>query len=694
MPMKRRILRFLLIVLAVLLFAGYFGFTTLFFDPLEGDFEADVSTLIPRNVDFYFAKAGLGDDIDSSFRPRFLEDLEESESGQALMELPWYRDVIATIPHEAIVAEVEKTLEQLPFQVDPLEFFGGRDVALAGYFRGNELADADWAVYGRVNWMGKLAVALLSYPDLIDLESQGLTVEEITGPAGDKIGDRLSGGRLARPLHVMRVRDVVAISTSEAMLAAIPAFVDRTGQDSFGQSAKYEDHIQLDDRNGDELKLYVDYRALSEARKYSGRWPDPTSEFFTLAFLGKLFQIGSIRELIGTLSFDTVVTVRMHAMLTSEVMTSVQKRLYGKRGFDPRALVDHAAARLTPRDAGLFVYGQGDFGDLLREALGSAEEALVMNLEDRVRSVWGYADCHPLIDQCEAIFHNRFAFVVRANDYPDNSDKDENDDGIPDDPPHDGTVVPAWALILWVRDAEKLEEHRMRIVNRQSDFGIQGAKPGTRGVFENYVLGGVKVYEYWNPLIPGTGHLASVTDQIGVSGGEKVQVFIISNNHKMLGHMRACYYRGIEQGFPSLADDPSFQTQVRAGLASADLILWMRPSHLTETWRGMAKRWASDKVVIDWSIERPRIDKRVLKRDFSDWDYDRLTPQQEQELDMLAQPERDAFELEFRGQHSAKFYAEYMERLKAIELAEAVLLEISLDQKKVDFVARVKAPLN
>ena len=60
MSLKRRILRILTILLLLFLFIGYFSFQTFVFNPLEGDFEYDVSALIPGDVDFFSAKAKEG----------------------------------------------------------------------------------------------------------------------------------------------------------------------------------------------------------------------------------------------------------------------------------------------------------------------------------------------------------------------------------------------------------------------------------------------------------------------------------------------------------------------------------------------------------------------------------------------------------------------------------------------------------
>ena len=57
--MKSRLLRIAAILLGVLLFAGFFAFTTFFYSPFEGALEEDVAALVPRDVDFFVARADL-----------------------------------------------------------------------------------------------------------------------------------------------------------------------------------------------------------------------------------------------------------------------------------------------------------------------------------------------------------------------------------------------------------------------------------------------------------------------------------------------------------------------------------------------------------------------------------------------------------------------------------------------------------
>jgi hypothetical protein len=681
---KRRVLKWGAAGLLVFLFILWFGFTTFLFNPLEDDYEYDVSTLIPRNVDFYVAKAGLAGDLDSDLELRVAGELAENPRLQAITRLPAYQELASKVDLAAVRKEVQESLAQLPVKVDPLQIFGGRDVALAGTFRGpgdgaGPGGAIEWGVYGRANWMGKLGVSLLAYPNLLKLDQQGIAVEEVRSADGsERIAYLLSGGRLTRPLYVHRLQDVVALGTDPELFRQMPVLARQRGQDSFGQSARYEDRINVAGRDPDELELFLDYRALAEQRGFTGRWPDSTSDAFGTALAGRLFQSGSLNDAIGRMRFGRVLALDLHGTLSSELMTAVQKRLYRHRGIDKETLLSDVAS-MIPADAGLFVYGVGDLGDLVREALSSSEDAFVTNLEDLVRSVWSYSDVQPLVDDLDAAFGDRFAFCVRKNDYT----------AREDDPPHDDTVVPAWALVLWVEDEARVKALRDTVSANQGSFGIHGREPGTPGVFYHELSGGGQlVFEYWSPLIPGTGHMSTVTDVI--SGGT---VFVISNHFSLCGQMLNTFRHAAAGGFPQLAEQPTFSTQVTAALPSANLVLWVNAGQMGDTLRGMAKRWASDKVQIDWDVERPRIEKKVLKEKMPDAVWGKLTPQQEEELAMLSQPEKDAFEADFRSQHASKFELEFREQIEALEALDGVLLEVALDKADLDLALRVRLPL-
>src|SRR5690606_7367985 len=141
------------------------------------------------------------------------EDLERNETWQSFRASPEYLELEQQLGLEAALTELEAATSQIPLGLDPLKVFGGRQVAVAGRFQGPDFANADWAVYGTVNWMGKLGLELLRYPGLIGLEEQGLmaTVQE-----GGFVA--LEGAQLARPLYLTRIKDVGVVSTSPELV--------------------------------------------------------------------------------------------------------------------------------------------------------------------------------------------------------------------------------------------------------------------------------------------------------------------------------------------------------------------------------------------------------------------------------------------------------------------------------------------
>jgi hypothetical protein len=658
---KRRLLKIFLIGLAVLAFTGYFAFSTFLFSPTESDYAADVSTLIPRDVDFYVSKADLADDFDAFPTLAVADELAGTEGGRTFLASPEWASLKAEQGVSEALHQIEDAVASLPFAVDPLEVVGGSDIAVAGYFRGADFAQADWSVYARGNWMAKLGLALFQYPGLLNLESQGL--EAVI--ADDVIS--LSGGQLPRAIHLTRVKDVVVLASDPAVARAAHELAAKSGEDSFGGSARYYDHVQQRERDGNELELFVDYRALSEAMQYSGRWPDPASQDFFPAFMGRLFQSGSLKELVGIAGFGGGLSLDLHAALSSEAVTPFQKQLYRMRGFERANLYD--VARYAPKDAGVFGFFRAGLGPLLREMLQASERALQDNLDDLVREIWTYPDVGPLIDELDAAFHDRIAVVVGANDYPPD----------PNGPPHNDDPVLAWSLVLWVDNVEKVEELRKKIIDNQKSFGIQGRESGSPGVFTNELRGGQIYHEYWSQFVPGTGHIATVMDQ---------GVFLISNSFGMLDEIVKTRYEGAP-AFPRLAEEPRFQALVESSMPYASLILWGNPSGLASTLRAMAQRRAEDEVDPNWAVMRAKIDRDVLAKNFPDWNYDELTQDQSDQLEVFAGPERNRYERELREAQVPALRAVYERDIVYLEQVPAALFEVALSPKSFELSARV-----
>lgn len=704
MASKRRLLRLALTALVIVGIAGFGVFSTFLYNPFEGKYEFDVASLVPREVDFYVSKADLRGDFDPFPRPAFADELEQSARAKAFLEHPRVAGWLEGLGIDEALTQLDAALAQLPVQVDPLQVFGGEDLAIAGTLNGDDLTQADWAVYGRTSTLGRIGVELLSYPGLLGLSEQGFVVEDV----GEAVS--LEGGQLPRKLFVERIQDVIIVATKADYVESALALEGSRGQDSFGQSAKYGDSIASLEREGDELELYADYRVLRQGLRLPENLVDPYSANVAEAVLGNLLPTASIRELAGIVGFGQGVQLRLHGNLSSENLTAVQKRFLRVRG----AAKDDVrfAAMFAPEDTGAFVYLTGDIGDILREALRAVDnEALKSNLADVVRNVWGHSDVNMLIDDLETAFKDRAALVVRDNDYP-----DEGASG----PPHDDRTVPAWALILFPQEREKIDELINRVIARQSYLGIRGHEPGSRGVFDNEVAGGTNVKEYWSEFVPGTGHIASSEIRLGSSDSSRAareravssrnrgaeeertresvgreDVFLVSNNHQMIGAMVKTFFEG-GPTWPRLADKPFFETLVNVGLPSSNLTVWVDPRAISDTTRELARETAMLVAAddIDWAIERPRIEKEILRAQFPGETWGALSPEVEQQLAILAEQAAE----EFRAEHVAGRAPELRQAaeatLDALEATSGTFVELGLDQRAFDLLVRVIVPFD
>ncbi|MFT7479611.1 MAG: hypothetical protein ACI80N_002911, partial [Gammaproteobacteria bacterium] len=235
---KSRLFKILLFGLAVGGFVGYFAFSTLLFSPLEKPFVARIAALVSRDVDLYVSKVDLAGLFDAFPRLEVMDDLESTPAWETFERSVEYADIMSDLELESALGELERSLERVPvITVEPLDIFGGEELVLAARVGDGAGTPIDWAVYGRVNWMGKLAVAALSYPGLLGLEGQGIAVE-----TGDN-WVQLSGGQLAQPLFVARLRDVVIASSSSQFIETAFDLAARGGEKSMLQSARYFDHI-------------------------------------------------------------------------------------------------------------------------------------------------------------------------------------------------------------------------------------------------------------------------------------------------------------------------------------------------------------------------------------------------------------------------------------------------------------------
>jgi len=230
-----------------------------------------------------------------------------------------------------------------------------------GTFSNKRLEDSKWALYGRTSWLGKLGIELVAAASWIS--RTGPEREADRGRGRGAGASSSAAGSSPRRCTSGRIQDVVLIANDVTLLNAAHALRKTRGQDSFLQSAKYADNITRTALAGDPLELYFNQLSLAEKQKLSGTWPIQFARGGR-RLAAKLFQLGALRELIGTLDFARVLSLDSTAELSSNALTPFQTRLYEQRGFDKSSC---SRSRPGAADAGLFAYLPRRRGRLLRE---------------------------------------------------------------------------------------------------------------------------------------------------------------------------------------------------------------------------------------------------------------------------------------------------------------------------------------
>ncbi len=681
MIFKRRWLKILTILLGLVLFIGYFAFSTFLFPPHEGDWEFDVAGLVPRDVDFYVAKSGLADDFDEFPRLAAASRIEGTEAWLELDASPAYGAWLERNGVEESLAQLAEVLEQIPLGYTALDLFGGSDLALAGRFKGQTLKHADWAVYGRLNWMAKAALGALNYPGLLGLGDSGLVIVEEQGIL------HLAGGQLSQDIYVARVLDVGVLGSDPGLVRAAVELERARGENSLFLSADYGDRIanaRGRSVKGDEVEVLLDLRALLDNAGHTGPLPDTSSQHFLTAFLGRVFQVPACRKAMGVIGFDEGVSIELYGTFSSEEITDAQRRIYGRdNGFGHKDVLEKIAT-VAPADAVLFAYLEGPISTLLEQVLASVEPAMRTNLADAFRSTGRYPNLNAVIDQLASSLHNRLALVVTENDYP-LEEKPNPETGLMEyvGPPNDGQTVFAVSLVTWYSNEDRLVELRDIIGEAPTYFGLEG-RDGASGHYV-HSIGNYGTHEFWSRFVPGTGVIATMNTH---------DQFIVTNVHEMLRDIYKTTTIGGRK-YPRLADRPEFGALLSDTVPSANLLVWLDPQGARKTLEEQAEEGASENAAagIDWAKKRAEEENKILPQLFPGRGRRQLTRDQRDRLNAAVDPILSEFRRDFIAQQIPELLRERQRQIAYGMSCTAFLMLIQLEPRSFSLSLRAVTPL-
>ena len=603
------------LVLFLLLFVVAFVF-----NPFEASLP-ELRDIVPRGVNFFVRKQGLGEDFTTFPEPAFWAEFADSRAYQNLMQTPAAQE-LRRGGLERSLQEAADTFARVRQDsggwLDVMRDVIGQELIVAGYEIDYDqqpprpLAEPWWCVYTRVSWRVRAADGMLRFGFVQDqLRQNGIEIAE----DGDLLVVTLPGRRT--PLLVKRHLDVVMVANHKRLLEQSQRLIDgNRDEDPIGQMPAYTDgaRMRIDDwaeRNAVEdpnvLEFVVEPNAFDGFRRFAASWPDPQNrDSMNERVLASFLNLKGWQQVTGGLIFGPQgLTTTGQVGLNSKQHTSFQSSFYRaeqqrrEEWLDPfLAMVpDSACAAAALRmPAGEFLYAMFD-------ALDQAEKDLINDgMKRAVFQGNPLNDARDLIEKLKVAFLPRTGFVFRRN-VP---DEDRDEEGNLKVPVTARSPMPQVAWVFWLRPgAAPIVEDFVGMVRAHfQNFGFLRyyhlKVPHGAGTFAE------PVSEFTNPQIPATGAIAMIVFR---------DFFVVANSGPFVRDILRTRYPALS-GARSMRQLPEFQQFQENMPAEVNGLIWLRGETLVPVLDDYIRfaDAASETPDPEWQLQvRPRAEEHVRR---------------------------------------------------------------------------------
>jgi hypothetical protein len=660
------------LVIFLLLFAAAFVF-----NPFEGSL-ADIRGVVPRRIDFFLRKPDLAGDFAEFPEPLFFDRLSQSPAWRELRAQPAFRRIAGDGGVEHAIRQAEEVQRQLAgAHLDLLGDVAGREVLLAGRYRGGTAEDAAWCAYARVSWKIRAAWGLAAYGFVIDrAREQGivLTWEE------DLL--RIEPDGAPQPLYAARAYDCVMFGNDRELVVEsrdLALGVSRT--EAFGGSASYVDAItgriaRWQEQTGaprtNAFEYFLHAGELLQRVTWDDGWPNANDrDDMNSRVLASFVNLKGWQFLAGALLVEPdSLSLLARVELNRNFHTDFQSRFFKTEEQNRAEWLDPFLG-MVPHDACATAGLRMPAGDFLREMFQALLDEERSQLNEAIKKTGDFNDFDALVARIEPALMPRSGFVFRKNE--------------PDPDPRikvlEPSPVPQIAWVFWLRPGQErvvdglLEKMRAH----HKTFGFTSCYLNPLGISGGATADAVS--EFVSPQIAGTGMVAAI-----VFGS----FFVVSNSGPLIVDM----FRTRLGRRASIAESSDLRTFFREVPPTVNGFAFVQAPQLEAVLRDYLRFTDVGSAEMDpeWATEqRPNAEAAVFREK-----YAREAPS----IASLPQARRDALEQdvtqklrEMWQQSRSEFTAEDRERyLTLISLARlfsSAYFQVGLDPQWIELTGRV-----
>jgi hypothetical protein len=608
----RKLLRWLLIAVGLLLILFLLLFVAFVWNPFEGTLR-DLRDLVPREVDFFGRKTDLADDFAEFPAPAFWPELTGSLAWQQLEKGP--------LVQSAKRSGIETSLQQLRDGMqrvasdsggllDAMRDIAGREVVVAGYYEDRSkkppvpLAQPRWCMWARVSWrvcsgwgiarwglvqgqLGKHGVELANDGELLTVKA--------AGAAGTFYA--------ARHLDCLMVANDRGLIEQSLRLAA-----GAEGEEPFGQWAAYTDGVvarvqRWADVNMVEypnsLEVSVAPNSLDAFRQFAARWPDAQDrDSMNNRVLARFLKLAGWTSLSGAFVFEPErLSFMGQVVLNGNLHTDFQSNFF-RAEKQPRKDWLDPFLRMVPESACAAAALRMPVGEFLRAMYGALldkeRELLNSGIARCVLQGQQITDFSDLIERLTPAFLPRAGFVFRRN-------VRDTEIKVADLSP-----MPQVAWVFWIKDGSTklLEDFVEMLLRNAAAFKFHPVyNLPIKPLPDNVV-------ELCNPQIPATGEIAMIVFR---------EFFVVSNSGPLIKEILKTKYGA--DGLRSIVETDAFRSIQDELPTALNGFVWLKGANLVplfEEYRATAERAWQDPDP-GWMAEnRSRVEEVVRLARFAD----------------------------------------------------------------------------
>lgn len=586
----------------------YFLFVTLFFDPFE-DALPDTAAIVPAEVDWFVRVRDAGGQFGDFPEPRFWDEVRSSPAYGPAVDSGALERLGAQFGVTDALAALAGVEDYLPAGLSLKDDFLG-EIAVAG--SGPMRFDAGFAgvVMLRCSFKVRAGLSFLGFgfvrdrlPETLQIESLGDGVYRL--PQFEPFG--------FQDAYLTRMRDVLMLSSRRELLERAAELEVRAGQESLAQASIFHDHVSAWLAPGDRaLEVFARGGVLAQQ---VGALPDPNATGGAARTIGRFFRTDLLRHAAGYALLGEETQLRVSGDLDTSDAPEFMK------GWMESAPVGAARLRefadLTPSESFFFGALGGDPHLLLLEFYDLFAGDLRRAMDETVQAAGRYQGMHDLLRDIGDMYRPGLAVMLRRDDYPVRED----------DPVHDGSPVPLFAVVGKQRDGALYEKLREYLIANWSRFTGDAAQKQD----EVTMLGGAVARSFVSPIVPGTG-------EIVVTRVPTLDLVIVSNSANYTNSiLRAAFAnpRDPQAARARLSSLEGFERALHSSENGAQAFFWFDPQEaqhwLDEAAEGAARdEFRAEREEV-WRAKRPQVEAAERARL---WPAGRslLTPAEEQQL--------------------------------------------------------------